>query len=282
MHHGTRAGVRAWQHAVSGYVDGATPLWRPLPSLGWAAAVSGCVAVACSGLTTPSDPAMSGTYVLVRIDGQALPAAVPLPAVYGSCVPQVLFGQLGIGPKIGSRYPLYSILIRADPQAPPANCKGQYGSESPEDVVRDGGRWTGDRLGLRFASQLGAGTYAVQVGDANGSPTLTAMVRGHTLVFQRAWTSDTEPMGLVIDVGDSTGAPVKRSVVAVSQRGLVVARGLEFGSGIATAVTREPATVTVTPAPGYTVAPGQAASVTVTPPAGARGVSVRFVLVRAP
>lgn len=229
--------------------------------------------------TEPSDPALAGTYILVQVDGAVLPSAVPLPSVYGTCVPQVLEGTATLSPQINNRFPLYTILVRAEPRVPPG-CTENFGASA--DLVRDGGRWYGSRSGLRYESQRDAGTYRVTVGDAGGSPTLTATVGGHTLAFTRAWPDGTPMRGLVVEVVDDAGAPVKGAVVAVTQRGLVVVRRVEFGYGVQAIIAREAATASVTPPPNYKFAAGQPSSLDFAATDEPSTTRARIVLTRTP
>lgn len=267
---------------------------RRLPALGargitglravvvpWTVAWLAVVAVGCGpGSTDPAAvAAYAGTYVLVSIDGQSLPARLPTPSPNG-CTPTVLEGSATVTPTVANRDPLYTVLVEANPLIPPAPPACLNGDYALFDVVRDVGVWSQASGGLRFSSDLGAGGYTAAVGGSAARPELTMSVRGHALVFVRVQPYNGLWGGVVAAVVDATGADVAQAVVTCQQGDLVVARHLIFQGPFQAGVPLAPTAVSVALPPGYRFAAGQTSQVSVEPSATTPVVMVRFVAER--
>lgn len=220
--------------------------------------------------------AYAGTYALVRIDGQPLPARLPAPTA-STCPPAVLEGSATVTPTVGNRDPLYTVLVQADPLVPPVPTACSGGSGVLFDVVRDVGVWSAASNALRFSSDLGAGTYAVAAAGSADRPELTMSVRGHTLVFVRAQRYGSPSGGVVAEVVDTAGAAVVQTVVTCRQGDLVVARRLIVQGPFQAVVPLAPTTVSVELPAGYRLTPGQTSQVSVQPSGATPVVTVRFV-----
>lgn len=138
------------------------------------------ILASCSSLTAPDLSAAHGSYSLELVDGAPLPVAIET----GSCPHEIFFGELGLSPQIGSRRPLFTILVELRLQCDPDRLLPIEEGR----LVQDFGEWTIVGDAVQFRSEKGFGNQLVPMDPpAPGSlgPLLTLDLDGRRYTFRR-------------------------------------------------------------------------------------------------
>lgn len=213
------------------------------------AVLAAMLLAACSSDSLgPLGNAAVGNYVLVSVDGQALPA----PLESGDCPRVVTDGVLSLSPQQGETRPLYAWDIFSE-----LSCRPMETHDDTSMAVEvDGGGWSVVAGSIRTASSA-RGSYTMQLVAGNGGrPDITFAMAGHSYRWRYAndgLGADVVP--LTVSITDSAGQPVGGAWLRFIRPNEVVLRGGTREDGIFIAPLVPGKTlIRIAPPPGYVLA----------------------------
>ncbi|MBA3404703.1 MAG: hypothetical protein H0U13_08480 [Gemmatimonadaceae bacterium] len=224
---------------------------------------------ACNG-NHPTGPELNvgGGYVLVELDGQAFPAALPS---FQTCPAPISYGEMFLSPSNVEMTTLYTFAVTIGRACDPLDTRPPEYRQGLAQFSRDGGNWSvdGTRVGFRSNPTLyGKGSYegiVRRVGTETVTESvLTFALEGHTYTWRRVRPSGQPPeVSSPVVVLDELDRAVNGTGVQFRYRDGVLSGGVinnDRPSAIVGPVGME-VTIHVNPAPGYSLAPGQSGQV---------------------